>query len=311
MTRSRQFIQLLIDTFYRHPVSALRKYARFGGWLNYLSMLKGAGAMKRASGRLSPVRSYADGYPIYFLTGKNHLYQTLFCIQSLAKFTSCRFRFILVDDGSFDTRIIKRIELQLPNSELFKKADIEKKLEELLPEHTFPNLNHKRKIYPHIKKLTDIHTLPGEKWKLVLDSDMLFWKEPVAIINWLKDAHMPIYMQDCQNSYGYSKTIMESLCGTNIPDLINVGVIGLNSNTIDWAKLDAWTGSMESAEGSSYYLEQALTAMLINENASLVLPSDEYIVNPAATAVTIPQGILHHYVDLSKQVYFKQAWKTV
>ena len=304
-------IQSLINIFYRNPKSALNKYSRFGGYANYRRMLHGNAMMKKASVNLPPVISYPEGLPIYFLTGEKYLYQTLFCIQSLQKVTTEKFRFVLVDDGSFDAVIVQRIKDQLPGSEIFTSAVIEENLKKLLPEQSFTALHNKRKVYPHIKKLTDVHTLPGNNWKLVLDSDMLFWASPDRMIDWLKQPDKPIYMLDCQNSYGYTKELMEILCGKQIPDLLNVGAIGLNSEKIDWAALNRWVVVLEEKQGTSYYLEQALTAMLIGETGTVALPAHDYIVNPDTGAITHKKGILHHYVDLSKEGYFKQAWKMV
>jgi hypothetical protein len=49
--------------------------------------------------------------------------------------------------------------------------------------------------------------------------------------------------------------------------------------------------------------------MLLATGEAHILPGDEYIVNPVAEAIENQIGILHHYVDLSKERYFKQAWR--
>jgi glycosyltransferase involved in cell wall biosynthesis len=272
-------------------------------------MMKSQKLMEHAALDLPPAYSYPDGLPVYFLTGKKYLYQTLFCIRSLTKVSNEKFKFILVDDGSFDNQIINRIKKQLPKADIITKAIIDQNLQEYLPANSYPGLHHKRKIYPHIKKLTDIHTSQGSEWKLVLDSDMLFWHEPRAIINWLKNPGRPLHMIDCIETYGYSKPLMEDLCNTVVKPLINVGAIGLNSNSINWNELENWVKILEEKEGSSYYLEQALTAMLIGNKPSEALNSTEYTVNPTVDIIDNKSGSLHHYVDLSKEPYFKKAWK--
>jgi hypothetical protein len=116
-------------------------------------------------------------------------------------------------------------------------------------------------------------------------------------------------MIDCVESYGYSKQLMENLSGNIIPSLLNVGAIGLNSTEINWLALDNWVNVLEEKEGSSYYLEQALTAMLIGEQSSTVLDKDKYKVNPSLDDTQPP--VLHHYVDLSKKYYYTKAWKRI
>ncbi|NEU06793.1 glycosyl transferase [Flavihumibacter sp. R14] len=301
--------QHLINIFYRHPKSALKKYRRFGGILNYLKINNERNLMKKASLNLPTVISNPEGLPIYFLTGKDYLYQTLFCIHSLSKATKVNFKFILIDDGSMDDLIRRQIHHQLPGSQIITSLMIKENLNNFLPQHLYPYLHHKRSIYPHIKKLTDIHTIPGSSWKLVLDSDMLFLNEPDELISWLQEPKEPLHMIDCEESYGYSEKLMSELSRTTIPSLVNVGAIGLNSQQINWKTLEAWAQSLEEKEGACYYLEQALTAMLIGDKKSTVLDKKKYIVNPSQNDIINQNGVLHHYVDLSKEGYFKKAWK--
>jgi hypothetical protein len=303
--------QVLINYLYRYPLSAIKKYRRFGGYANYRRMLRGKSLMEKASFRLPPVASDPNGLAVYFLTGKHYLYQTLFCIHSLNKCGVNNLRFVLVDDGTFDSRLIKRIIKQLPGAEIITREIIEDNLQKYLPEHLYSVLHQKRKVYPHIKKLTDIHTIPGAEWKLVLDSDMLFWNRPTEMLDWLKNPHRPIHMVDCLESYGYTTALMEQLCGSTIPNLLNVGIIGLNSSNINWAHVNQWVKILEEKEGASYYLEQALTAMLVANTETNVLPPNAYIVNPDNVATDNLKGALHHYVDISKEWYFTQAWKKI
>jgi hypothetical protein len=301
--------QRLVDILYRYPKSNLKRFKHFGGYLNYRKMTANRKLMQKAAFGLPPVNSDASGLPLYFLTGKKYLYQTLFCIRSLTKSSKQQFRFVIVDDGSFDAHMIGEINRLLPGAEIITQTIIDQNLEKILPLSKYPVLRHKREVYPHLKKLTDIHTLPIEGWKLVLDSDMLFFASPVTIISWLKNPDKPVHMVDCLESYGYSQQLMKELTGHAIPSMLNVGVIGLNSASLNWSVLENWVMKLEEKEGTTYYLEQALSAMLIGEAPTVVLPSEQYIVNPDDHLIEETMGILHHYVDLSKKGYFNKAWK--
>lgn len=302
-------MQSLINFLYRNPRSQLQKFRRFGGYLNYRGMMNGRREMEQHSVELPPVISYADGFPVYFLTGKNYLYQTLYCIQSLIKSSAAQFKFILVDDGSFNDALIERVAKQLPGAQVITQARINENLQNALPETRYPYLHKKRAVYPHIKKLTDVHTIPGDAWKLVLDSDMLFWHEPADLVRWLNHPKQPLHMIDCTEAYGYSQRLMTQLAGSPIKPLLNVGAIGLKSEAIDWDKLENWVKTLEEQEGTSYYLEQALSAMLIGNADAIILKAEDYIVSPGPDQIKNKTGILHHYVDLSKEGYFKHAWK--
>lgn len=280
------------------------------GIYNYFKMIIGKSSMQTRALKLPKIYSQADGLPLHFLTGKKYLYQTLYCIQSLVKVSSEKFKFILIDDGTFDERLINQISEQLPDAEIITQQIINKNLASLLPLDQFPMLHQKRKEYPHIKKLTDVHTI-SSGWKVVLDSDMLFWNSPDQLLEWLKSPNTNIYMIDCEQAYGYSTELMRDLCGNEIPDLVNVGIIGLQSSSIDWPKIENWCKTMEEREGKSYFLEQAITAMIVSGSIATVLQSQNYVVNPSAQQVEDESGILHHYVHLSKADYFRSGWRKI
>lgn len=301
--------QKLINNLYRYPKSNWKNIQRFGGFRSYYKMLNGKKEMIKSSYRITEITSHLKGLPIYFLTGKNYFYQTLFCALSLVKNSQQEFRFILVDDGSFDKELIENANIQIPGVEIITKETIDQNIRRTLPEQDFPYLHFKRKVYPHIKKLTDIHTIASDPYKLVLDSDMLFWQEPLELINWLKDPSGCLYMLDCEESYGYDKGLMQSLCGFKIPALMNVGVFGFNSDVINWENIEKWSQSLEEKQGTSYFLEQALSAMLVANEHKNILDKSEYIVNPNEGTIDFSKAKLHHYVDLSKQYYFNNAWK--
>ena len=268
--------------------------------------------MKEASTKLSPIQCYEDGLPIYFLTGRKYIHQTLFCIRSLVNVSSERFCIYLVDDGSFDNALISRISKQLPGSIPIGHSEMEKRVNQVLPKDQFPALNRKIAEYPHIKKITNVHLLShSNPYKLVLDSDMLFWQEPTSMLTWLKNPNQPLHMLDCAEAYGYPIDALSQLAGHSVEELVNVGAIALKTSAIDWAVVEAWIVSLEDQFGKSYYLEQALSAMLLGAGKSVVLSRAAYIVNPTPEDILQFRGILHHYVDVSKKGYYRTAWRAV
>jgi len=191
---------------------------------------------------------------------------------------------------------------------------VEERLDSLLPRPQFPVLRQRCDDYINIRKLVDVH-LGSTGWKLVLDSDMLFFDRPNALIDWADGAltgsgERPLLlMKDCEESYGYSRPLMKSLTGAEIPTLLNVGVCGLNSETIDWSELEDWCSKLSQREGTSYFLEQALVAMMASREPHFVLPEDGYQTFPSESATRSGSGVLQHYVADSKPWYFGHAWK--
>ena len=252
-----------------------------------------------------------EGYEVYFLTGKKYWYQTAFCLYSLQKVANLNISAVIVDDGSFDDELEQKVMNAFPSSKIFKKDQILELLDEKLPEEQFLVLRKRRIEYPHIRKLTDIHILPGTGPKLVLDSDMLFFHKPESLIQWLQNPKGLLFMKDVKESYGYNTELMKELCkSTTIPDKLNVGVAGIPSGIIDWQQLEWWTGQLLEKEGSSYLQEQALTAMIAAKELVCFLDEKSYKVLPVIKGEQVPE-VLHHYVADSKYDYFVKGWKKV
>lgn len=231
-------------------------------------------------------------------------------MYSLAKKGGNTIKPVFVDDGTLTDSLIKQIKTQFPGCTIKTSAEIEAGIKKHLPVAKYPVLNKKRAIYPHIKKLTDVHA-GSSGWKIVLDSDMLFFKYPTEIINWLDNPEQPFFLYDPVLSYHYSIPLMEKLAANAIIPNLNVGAIGLKSESIDWDKLEQWISELEEKEGTNYLLEQALSAMLAAGKPTIIATQEDYIVMPGKAEVEHPAGTLHHYVAQSKEWYYKTAWQKV
>jgi len=301
----------LIYNIYYRPLAGFNRIKK-QGIINSLiikraqqQMISAAYSLKEVSKPGLPV------YYIYFLTGKKYWYQTAFCLYSLQKVScSIQFNAILIDDGSFDDKLTKQILSQFPSVKIQRADETESRLNQYLPAARYPVLHKKRKIYPHIRKLIDVHA--GETgWKMVIDSDMLFFKGPELFENWLKTTSTPFFLHDAVHSYYYSNELMANLVGMPVTPNLNVGMIGLESGSINWDKLESWIIALEKQEGSNYLLEQALSAMIVAGQKVIVAPKDDYIVLPGEQESKSPAAVLHHYVAESKEWYFKNAWRLI
>jgi hypothetical protein len=245
---------------------------------------------------------------VYFLTGAKFWYQTAFCAHSLLAHSGNPLRVVIIDDGTLTKRQADVLAHVLPGLEVVWDQEIQRRLDEYLPATQFPVLRQRRLVYPHLRKLTDVHA-GGEGWKLVLDSDMLFNRCPAFLLDWLSAPDRPCHMLDVENAYGYTQALMTELAGAPIPDRFNVGICGLKSDAIDWGRLESWCGTMLEREGSHYLQEQALTAMLVAAGPRAAAPAADYIVRPTRSETERPTAVLHHYVAESKAWYFRFGWR--
>ncbi|MBI4623776.1 MAG: glycosyl transferase [Verrucomicrobia bacterium] len=296
---------------WHRPLATLARSRREGGPVAQWITARGRRAMRLAAATLPPVAEPPPDAPtVGFLTGRRFWFQTAFCFWSLCRHAGQPLRAAVYDDGTFDAPLQAECRRLFPGAAILPRAEIEVRLDAQLPACRYPTLRRRRAVYPNLRKLTDVH-VGAHGWQLVLDSDMLFFRRPDALLAWLAGPAQPVHMADVQDAYGYSSNLLAALAGQSLPARLNVGICGLRSEEIDWDRLERWSVEMEAAEGTSYYQEQALVALMLAGCDAYCVPAADYRLLPDDTECRQPTAVMHHYVDLSKRGYFRHAWRHV
>ncbi len=300
----------LVLRWYHTPLNRLRDCLREGGPFNQRRTERGRAEMEVAA-RALPVPAAAASLPavaLHLLTGRRFWYQTAFCLWSFARQTGQRLAPVIYDDGTLSDEYREPIARLFPATRFVAQAETVARLDAQLPIAQFPVLRERWRNYPNIRKLTDVH-LGSSGWKLVLDSDLLFFHRPTLLVEWLGRPQQPLHAVDCATSYGYSRPLLNELAAQPVAELVNVGLTGLNSGEIDWEKIECWCRTLINREGANYYLEQALVAMLLAGRPCTIAPVAEYVTLPVPPEAIECHANMHHYVAHSKRWYFQHCWR--
>lgn len=303
----------LLYLAWHRPRALLRQSLREGGPLGQYLTERGRRQMLAAAQHLPSVATdSAAPLSVHLLTGTRFWFQTAFCLQSLAFQTGRPVAPALYDDGTLSDQERAVLARLFPLGRIVSIEEARASLDRHLPRDRYPVLRERWDHYPNIRKLIDPH-IGSHGWKLVLDSDMLFYRRPDALLAWMEKPGRPLHALDCTESYGYSRELMESLSGNSLPVLLNVGICGLRSDSIDWKELEHWTATLIAREKTSYYLEQALVAMIVARTVggAHALQAHDYVTLPTKSEALLPKAVLHHYVDTSKRWYFRHCWRLV
>jgi hypothetical protein len=265
--------------------------------------------MAAAAYSLAPLPA-KSGAPLelHLLTGKDFWYQTTFCLWTFALHAQRTLAPVIYDDGSLAAQWRAPLRRLFPATRFVDSADAVARLDRHLPTARYPHLRERWLHYPNIRKLIDPH-LGSSGWKLVIDSDLLFFRRPDLLVSWSDNPGQPLHAIDCMTSYGYSRPLLDRLAGRPLAELVNVGLTGLRSDEIEWDRLEAWTATLHATEGTSYYLEQALVAMLVAGRSCTVAPAADYVTLPRPPETHRPAAVMHHYVADSKCDYFRRCWR--
>jgi hypothetical protein len=310
-TAQRLGLGRLALALWHRPVARLRDSWRNGGPIVERETERQRAEMAAAAALLPalPARPGAPRVTVHLLTGRRFWYQTAFCLHSFAQHSERGLDAAIYDDGTFDDPLRAQLARMGSGLTFHPSAHIRERLNDLLPESRFPVLRERWQNYPNLRKLTDPH-LGSTGWKLVVDSDLLFFRRPGFLLDWLAAPDRVLHAVDCEESYGYSRDLMERLAGAPIPPLVNVGLCGLRSETLNWPELEAWCAELIAREKTSYYLEQALVAMLAaRAQPCAIAPAADYLTKPGREEGRAPTAVMHHYVAESKRWYFRHGWR--
>lgn len=267
--------------------------------------------MHRAAKRLPQVSGprLGDPLPVYLMSGREHWHMTAFCAYSLLRSTSANLIPTVLDDGTLGFAERAQLSRIIPQIQYLERDSCEARVHHRLPRARFPSLHAMRDELPLMRKLMDLHAgLHG--WRLFLDSDVLFFREPVWMLQWLRTASAATYMCDYQNSYGYPDALLTSTLGKPVLNKVNTGLYGLRSDTIDWDQLERWARGLHRALGTNHFSEQCLIAMLMSTQATSPAPRD-YRIWPNRTESRSPSAAMHHYVAESRVWYHVYGWPSV
>jgi len=300
----------LLYHVWRRPYSYTRDLIKDGGPRQRRLTELGRQEMEAAAYMLPPPAS-GRGKPVelHFLTGRNYWYQTALCLWSFAAASNRPLRPILFDDGSLSEPYIAPLKRLFPDLHVVTAAESLARLDEFLPESRYPSLRARRLVYPHLKKLLDLHV--GQRgYRLQMDSDLLFFRNPDYLLDWHDNPQCPLRSEDIDTWYGYPLTMLAELAGCpSVPERVNAGVLGLRSEDFDWDKMEYWCRELLARKGPSYFQEQAFLAMLLAGRECIIPDPKDYIVFPRKPEALRCEAVMHHYVSESRRWYYQYNWR--
>lgn len=279
------------------------------GWRWHFEASRGRKGLAEAVSRLEPeVEPAGEPVRLHYLTGKRYVPLTSIALVSAQRTFGRPIAPVLVDDGTLDSADHAAFLRLFPRAVVQTADETAARLDARLPASRFPFLRKIRLGYLHLRKLTDVH-VGASGSRVVLDSDVFFLHRPEAVLA-AADAGRPFFMQDCQSSYGAPVETLTALAGRSVHPTLNVGLYQLDSDKIDWDFAEACARQLIHRHGFSYYLEQALTAVLLARQDAGPLPRD-YLVYPTPDQARAGRETAYHYVDRAYLLLYRYGWRQV
>ncbi|MEQ6341742.1 MAG: hypothetical protein M3A44_08840 [Gammaproteobacteria bacterium] len=233
-------------------------------------------------------------FELHTLLGHKHVGMCLWSVKSFLHYSGKKYTVVLHDDGSLTDDDVETLKKHLINAKVVRKAVADALIKEQiinLPncyEYRFSSketsdhrgINYNMLIFSI--RLFDFNLLSNTIKTLVLDADVLFFKEPREIIDWAEDPKDSNSLYSVEQYVPLRNTrneIIDFERKTPIPTDANAGLLCLDKRAFKLEIIENWIGTNKERMGMYATFEQAAYNYLVkSKGGSMPLP-DTYSFN--------------------------------
>lgn len=206
----------------------------------------------------------ASEVEIHTLCGKRDLYMLLLSLKSFLRFYH-DVRVVVHDDGSLGVSGKEQLEFHIPGIEIYDIRSNPDEFDELA--HKDFNVYKAKGVINHTK---------GEK-VIMIDSDMLFIREPTEIIDWIKsDEKVRRYGEDHYEHHSKYIEIQQLSGRTELAPKLNAGLICLYPEDLDKDEFISIIRQLVDLN-SVFFAEQVAFCFILSQYPHQSLPGDRYV----------------------------------
>lgn len=257
-------------------------------------------SLRRASDRkVGATRPFVTGvdhpdFELHMLLGRKHVGMALWAVKSFLHATKRSFKVVLHDDGTLSEDDLVKLKTHLVGARIIRKREADAIMRQILA--AYPNCfeyrftsrdttDHRGTKYNmriFSLRLFDFNLLADSKKTLVLDADVLFFKEPKEILDWatspsdgvsLYSVEQYLPVRDARNR------IVRFDLKDPRPTAANAGLLCFDKQAFDLEVIDRWIGDHRDLMDKYATFEQAAYNHLIMRHGTATPLSDRYSFN--------------------------------
>jgi hypothetical protein len=225
-----------------------------------------------------PIAADAGVVDVHMLLNHERLLEGLWAYHSFLRHADIPAAAIIHDDGSLTAGDIEDIQRVLPGARVVTRAESDAVVGSYFAQHGLARCARLRALLPFSLKLFDLRFFGRNSNVILLDSDVLFFAKPSALLDGLateaKDVP-PLYSLDITDNYCLPVGDLEALLGGACIPRFNPGVMRVAKTSVDLERVerhldhhDFWPNGRPN-----YYAELSLWAMELTILGARPLPS--------------------------------------
>lgn len=228
----------------------------------------------------------------------------LLAVLSLEYFSERRWGIFIHEDGSLDFSARQEIESKLPGVRFVTRTEADHIVGKFYED--FPACRRNRGRHNLFLKFFDpLVFAPSDKY-LILDSDLFFYRKPVALIDWANGPQRTChYNRDVKEVYSLPRDKIEAAIGVKLWESFNSGLVCVSKEAINLQRSEQLLSLFEDTANHPQFFEQTLYALNCSaHNQGGALPPEYEITwNIFRSA----DSVCRHYVGPAKfdHLYFE------
>jgi len=242
--------------------------------------------------------------PVHVLTGSDDWLLACWMLASWFHFTQRNWRVIIHDDGRLPPDASPAFVKMLQGVRGVSAVEADRTVLDGLA--AYPACREYRLAHPLARKIFDIPLLTRGERFIILDSDLLFFRKPEAILRWCEDGKGQCWFnRDVHEALPISRSQVREKLGVDIWHRVNSGLCLMQKSAIDFSLCERALRETTLMKKNLWLVEQTLFAICASAKGRGGLLPAEYEVTkkPAAS----PDAVMRHYVGAVRHQFYGEG----
>lgn len=282
----------------------------FGAWSEFRFIqsrsLRAAYSQIRLRRRILSTRAIevrtSGGCEVHVLTSARDWLNLLWALKTFYHYSRKRYPLVVHEDGSLGEQECRKLLAHFPGSRLVRASEAGPAVLAWLNE--YPRCRSFRAENNLSQKVFDVIWASRDDKILLLDSDLLFFEHPSALLDAIETqaCGSNLYNRDVASAYTVTSEDAKRICGVDLTPRINSGLALLNRDSLrlDW--IEEFLG-LPGVTSHPWRIEQTLLALCGCRFSARLLPP-EYDVRLERGG---PFGPVRHYVGAVRHLMYEEG----
>jgi len=231
---------------------------------------------------------------VHLLVSSRTWHAGVLAAMSLEHHTQQKWNFTFHDDGSVSARNREFVKSLFPPCRFIPRNEADARATEFLRDHPIC-LKHRSKHNLFLKFFDTLAFLEADRF-IVLDSDVIFFRQPTEILNWVDEGHTNcLYNEDTKEKFCIPRVDIEREMPVTMLPRFNSGLVMMPKEAMNLDLADQLLSTFESNAHAPQFFEQTLYGLMgsTNPGGGQALPRT---YNISWGYLRAPGSICRHYV---------------